>query len=254
MALSFRTWALLMVTAAYASACTPTAGSSSGTSGPQGDAGTTAATPPSPLSCSAIFTCAAACPDTDEACSDKCLAQGSPAAQSAANAVATCFTDHGCQDAECFKANCPSELQACVDSAKSGTSVPLTGAAPTGSVPSEMIGKWAARDVIWEFFADGTAKRLTEGKVGGCRSQRLESGSAVAAGATLTVYFTTTKVTICDAPGNSSNYQPNSEAFTWRAGKTTDGHPTLFLQETKCRYDDPKAAEFYCGTAFDKID
>lgn len=233
-------------------ACSSTNAASS-SSGTTSDGGTTP-TGAVPLTCAGVFDCAAPCGETDKACEDKCLSQGSSAAQTAVNAVAKCFTDNGCADADCFKEKCPTELQACIDSAKSGTSEPLTGTPPAGSVPSEMVGKWAAREIIWEFFADGTAKRLTSGKVGGCKSDRLESGTATVSGSNLTVYFTSTKVTVCDAPGNSSNYQPNSVAFTWRSGKTTDGAPTLFIQEVKCPYDDPKAAEFYCGTAFDKID
>lgn len=229
-----------------------TSNSASSSSGSTGDAGTGAK--PATLTCAGIFDCAQACGENNEACDNNCLSQGSPAAQTAVNAVAKCFTDNSCADADCFKEKCPNELQACVDSAKAGTSEPITGDPPAGNVPSEMVGKWAAREVLWEFSANGAANRLTKGKVGGCTSQRLETGTATVSGNTVTVYFTSSKVTVCDSPGNSSNYQPNSEGFTWRSGKTTDGAPTLFLQEQKCRYDDPKAAEFYCGTAFDKID
>ena len=208
-----------------------------------------AAAPGSALSCSGIIACGAACADNDTPCADACIAKGSPAAQEAVTNVVTCVTDNSCQDSACFETQCPTQIEACVASGNSGGEA-LTGSAPTGSVPADLVGRWHSYDDFYEFFADGTVARVTEGKVGSCKSSRLEKGTAVTEGTSLTVYFTSSVFTICDRPGNS-DYAPNSKGFTYSVGPSNVG-VKLVLTETKCRYSDPAAAAMYCTVGYDK--
>lgn len=220
----------------------------SGDGGAGGDGGTTAA-PGSALTCSAIIECGSKCGDTDEACADACLAKGSPAAREAVTNIVTCVNDNACTDAACFEAKCPKQLEACVASGKTGGDA-LSGAAPTGNVPADLVGKWHSYDDFYEFMADGTVARVTEGKIGSCKSSRLEKGTAVAQGASLTLYFTSSVYTVCDKPGSSA-YTPNSQGFTYTVGPSNVGMK-LVLTETMCRYSDPAAAAQYCATPYDK--
>lgn len=220
-----------------------------GDGGAGGDGGTTTATPGSVLTCSGIIECGSKCADTDEACADACISKGSPAAKEAVTNIVKCVTDNACEDSACFEAKCPKELEACVTSGKpSGEAI--SGAAPTGNVPADLVGRWHSYDDFYEFMADGTVARLTEGKVGSCKSSRLEKGTAVAQGNSLTVYFTSSVYTVCDKPGSKA-YTPNSQGFTFTVGPSNVGIK-LVLTETMCRYSDPAAAAMYCATPYDR--
>ena len=201
------------------------------------------------LSCAGIIDCGSKCADTDTACSDACVAKGSPEAKDAVDKVVACVNANACADAQCFQTNCPAELEACIAAGSSGGEA-LSGTAPTGSVPGDLVGKWHSYDDFYEFRADGTVSRVTESKVGSCKSTRLENGTAVTSGTTLTLYFTSSAVEICNKPG-SSEYTPNSQAFTYSVAPSNVG-TKLVLTEQKCRYSDPAAAAQYCTTGYDK--
>lgn len=243
----------IFTTAAVALLSVISVGCSSSNSGasPSGggaDGGVTAA-PGSALTCSAIIDCGSKCADNDEACANACVAKGSPVARDAVNAIVTCGTDNACQDSACYETKCPKQLETCIASG-AAPGAPISGAAPTGNVPADLVGRWHSYDDFYEFMADGTVARLTSGKVGGCKTSRLEKGTAVAQGSSLTVYFTSSVYTVCDKPGSSA-YTPNSVGFTFTVGPSNVGIK-LVLTETNCRYTDPAAASQYCATAYDK--
>lgn len=221
-----------------------------GDGGAGGDGGTTPA-PGSVLTCSGIIECGSKCADTDDACSDACLAKGSPAANEAVTNIVKCVNDNACEDAACFEAKCPKQLEACVASGKTGGAA-LNGTAPAGNVPADLVGRWHSYDDFYEFMADGTVARVTEGKIGSCKSSRLEKGTAVAQGTTLTVYLTSAVTTICDKPGTgSTTYVANSKGFTYTVAPSNTG-TKLVLTETQCRYSDPSLASQYCSVGYDK--
>ena len=238
----------LSLACAFAFGC-----SSSSGSGPVAGGGATsdagAAASGSALNCAGLIECGASCAEEDAACSDACLAKGSPTAKAAVDKVVGCVNDNACTDSDCIQANCAAEIDACV-APPSGSGEPLTGATPAGSVPTDLVGKWHSRDDFYEFMADGTVARVTEGKVGGCKSSRLEKGTAVTEGANLTVYFTSSVFTLCDKPGNSA-YTPKSEGFTYLVEPSTVGIRLVLASKT-CSYTDPAAARFYCSTSYDK--
>lgn len=232
------------------------AGCSSSTSGASpsgtgGDGGTTTAGG-ALLTCSGIIECGSKCADNDTACSNACIAKGSPAAKEAVNAVVTCFTDNACQDSACFQTKCPKQIEACVASGNGGGEA-ISGAAPMGNVPADLVGRWHSYDDFYEFSADGTVARVTEGKIGSCKSSRLEKGTAVAQGNTLTIYLTSSVTTICDKPGTgSTNYVANSKGFTYTVGPSNVGTKLVLTETTTCHYADPNLASQYCVVAYDK--
>jgi hypothetical protein len=65
--------------------------------------------------CGQIIQCLNACNDGDTACANNCRAKGSPAAQSAFNALLSCAQQ--CQDDACLETRCGAQLQACLGSA-----------------------------------------------------------------------------------------------------------------------------------------
>jgi hypothetical protein len=214
------------------------------------DGGASGASGARALSCSAIFDCAGACAD-DQACQDKCLAQGSPASQDAANGVVKCASDNACTDSDCLKTSCETELQACATST-SASGETFDGQAPMGNVPPELVGKWHSSDEVYEFRADGTASYYTQSKTSGCLTTSLENGTAVVNGESLTIYFTSRVQKVCDTQGSGA-YTPKSVPFTFRIDPATETlKPILRLKELNCRYSDPAAADMYCRVGYDK--
>jgi hypothetical protein len=205
---------------------------------------------PKALTCSGILACAEKCA-SDKACEDRCLAQGSPAAQESVNGLVTCADRNACLDATCFQTNCSAELTACVASS-SASGEAFTGTAPTGNVPADLVGRWHSSDAVYEFRADGTASFYTEVKTSGCSTTSLENGTAVVDGTSLTIYFTSRAYKVCNTKG-SEPYTPKTVPFTFSVETaTTTGKPILRLQELNCRYSDPAAADMYCKTGYDK--
>jgi hypothetical protein len=235
----------------FAFACSST--STGAGAGPDGgaataDGGGAGATKAS--SCSGILQCASTCND-DATCENACLAAGSPAAQDSVNGLVKCASDNSCQDSTCFEENCGTELQACIASS-GGAGDTLTGSAPAGSVPADLVGRWIADDVVFEFFADGTASFYTEVKTGSCKTTSLEKGTAVVDGTSLTLYLTSRVYKVCDTPGTQT-YTPKSVPYTYRVDPATpELKPILRLKELNCRYSDPAAAEMYCSVGYDK--
>jgi hypothetical protein len=219
-------------------------GGASATDGGAGAAG------PRALTCSGILDCAGKCAD-DKTCEDACLAQGSPAAQESVNGLVACAEKNSCQDSACFQENCGSELQACVASS-SATGETLTGSAPTGNVPADLVGRWIGDDNVFEFSADGTVTFYTEVKTGSCKTTSLEKGTAVAEGTNLTLYFTSRVYKVCDTPGTQP-YTAKSVPYVFRVDPATATlMPILHLKEVNCRYSDPAAAEMFCSVGYDK--
>ena len=86
------------------------------------------------LSCAEVLACLQAC--TDLACSQGCIAQGTPEAQPLAQAVMSCYLTYcyGSSDPNCITTNCGSQIQACVNGAArdGGVGVGDAGVPSTG--------------------------------------------------------------------------------------------------------------------------
>jgi hypothetical protein len=117
-------------------------------------------------------------------------------------------------------------------------------------VPADLVGKWYSYGVLWEFTADGVASRSTSVSTGGCSSTSLEKGTAVVAGSTLTVYFTSGIFHICGGP-STDPYKPTTEIFTYRV-ETLDVGVVLRLAQQNCSYTDQANIDFYCTNGYDK--
>lgn len=235
---------------AFACSSTTTGGGASPDGGAAAADGGGAATAANASSCSTILKCASTCND-DAACENACLSAGSPAAQDSVNGLVKCASDNACQDSTCFEANCATELQACI-ATSSGSGDTLTGSAPAGTVPADLVGRWIGDDNVYEFFADGTASFYTELKTGSCKTTSLEKGTAVVDGTSLTLYLTSRVYKVCDTPGTQP-YTPKSVPYTYRVDPATATlKPILRLKELNCRYSDPAAADMYCSVGYDK--
>lgn len=63
------------------------------------------------LSCADAFLCAADC--RTDACVESCMDDATPSARRQMIALATCYEEAGCEDAECIRESCPDEADAC---------------------------------------------------------------------------------------------------------------------------------------------
>jgi len=100
-----------------------------------------------------------------------------------------------------------------------------------GSVPAELIGRWGGLDDSFEFRADGTVGHSVsiESKI--CSTKVLENGTAVAAGSTLTLYFTTGAIDLC---GTVDPYQPRVDTFNYVLETDDPSHPVPRLESVPC--------------------
>lgn len=153
---SMATFSSVMAAMAFAvgasSGCTAqqqATGSDAGASAADGGAASTGTT------CLEILKCIGDCPDSDAKCPDTCAEKGTPDGQSTLLALATCVDKEKCTTGPCVTEKCADSLKACVDSSnlKPAETPPLVGDAPPGSVPTDLVGEWAAT-------TDGNGGRL----------------------------------------------------------------------------------------------
>jgi hypothetical protein len=226
--------------------------SATSAAGPDGGAPPDGAGPndASALTCAGILECAGICGEEDEPCQQSCIAKGTPDAKTAVDAIVACITQFSCEDESCFRQNCSQELTDCVTPV---AGEPLSDAAPTGSVPGELVGKWYSHGELWEFRADGSLTHGGTVDTSGCSTGSLESGTAVASDGTLTVYFTEGGVSVCGG-SSSETYTPNTKTFTYRLSTySIDGvdRQKLSLTDVACVQRNG-GDDFYCIDGFDK--
>jgi hypothetical protein len=204
----------------------------------------------SALTCIGILECASTCGDDNTPCEDACVAKGTPDAKTGIDAIVACIDKFSCNDETCFQENCSTELATCV---KPAAGAPLTGDAPAGNVPGDLVGKWYSHGELWEFRADGSVTHGGTVNTSGCSTGNLESGTAVASGDTLTVYFTEGGVSICGGD-SSETYAPNTKTLTYKISTyhVDSGDRTkLSLTDVAC-VDAHNGDDFYCINGFDK--
>jgi hypothetical protein len=240
--------ACILLTACTSSSPSSTAGDG-GASG-DGSGGTAGPVGAGALSCGAIFDCISKCAPNDSACVNACLADGTSDAQTAVNNVASCYQAHSCADSTCLQTNCAAEMQACLATAAGGTGQPLTGAAPTGNIPADLVGEWIGSETLYDFKADGTVARSSSVTDSSCVTQSDEDGTAVASGSTVTMYFTTGIFKICGTT-STDPYKPVTDTFTYRIDSTDVGL-ALRLTQQNCSYTAQSDIDFYCTNGFDK--
>jgi hypothetical protein len=241
--------ASLLLLTACSSSSTSNNASDGGAAGGDGG-GTAGAVGAGALTCGAIFDCISKCAADDSTCVNTCFAAGTPDAQTAVNNVATCYQNHSCADSTCLQTNCTTEMQACVATAAGGAGQPLTGAAPTGNIPQELVGEWIGSETLYDFKADGTVARSSNVTDSSCQTSSVEDGTAVASGTTLTMYFTTGIFKICGTT-STDPYKPVTDTFTYRIDNTDVG-TALRLAQQNCSYTDQSDIDFYCTNGFDK--
>lgn len=239
---------------------TNNANNASGTDGGT-DTGTGTGTTPAPgtggINCLAILDCASSCEAAG--CEDACVARGSKEGQDAANALAKCFVDNACEDAECIKTKCPTELEACTSQpAQAGKPV---DSVPTGSAPSELVGKWhffyapTANVDDFTFASDGTAKRYIElayKGIGSCTNTLLSdgTGTVVVSGSTLT-YYETSGTVVTNSCGNEQTRNVDQKAyqFSW----SIDGSGNLVLVDQNTQFCAENPNDPVCTKTYEKL-
>lgn len=202
----------------------------------------------SALTCTGILECASKCADGDQPCEDACVAKGSPDAKAAVEDIVTCSTQNSCADEACFKANCSKELAACV---KPPTGQPLTGELPPGNVPSDLVGQWYSFGELWDFKADGSVIHGANVKTSGCNTSSNESGTAVASGEALSVYFKSGGVSLCGG-SQMDPYAPNVTEFTYKISEGVNGPGSKLSLTDKTCLAKPGGSDFYCTNGFDR--
>jgi hypothetical protein len=227
--------------------CSSTTSSSSGATA---DGGASNGSVESALTCIGILECASTCGDDNTPCEDACIGKGTPDAKTDIDAIVACIDKFTCEDEVCFRENCSSELATCV---KPAAGKPLTGDAPAGNVPGDLVGKWYSHGELWEFRADGSVTHGGTVDTSGCSTGNLESGTAVANEGTLTIYFTEGGVSICGGD-SSETYAPNTKNLTYRLSTySIDGvdRAKLSLTDVDC-VEKHNGDDFYCINGFDK--
>jgi hypothetical protein len=214
--------------------CTVQEASPKGTDGGTGSA-TTA--PPPGTSCLQVLQCIVNCADTDTACPDACNDKGTPEAKGNVEALAKCIDTEKCQDGDCTKAKCATEIDACIaSSAPKSNGEKLSGTAPPGSVPTDLVGTWAgARDGITErliFNADGTGSWTSSNasQESACFNyvKTVREGTVVITDTTITVYATSVvqQEQRCSPPTIDTQQPAVTEKIDWHRA---DGNPNQIL-------------------------
>jgi hypothetical protein len=119
------------------------------------------------------------------------------------------------------------------------------GAAPKGSVPSDLVGTWQSFGELYEFLADGTTTRVVKVKLSGCETELFERGTAVVTGNDLQVSYVTQAIKYCGSTEKPQPYEPKTVAFTYAIESTNVG-PSLKLTAVPC------ASPGYCTRGFDR--
>ncbi len=274
MVLVMSTRGLLLVVGLLAlSGCTASAtnnaqpsSSSGGTTGGDAGAGAGAAGTP-PLTCLGILQCVQKNSCSTDACIDSCMKQGSSAAQKQLTDLATCNQNAGCTDSTCLQTNCKPQLDACVAGSKpADTGTSLSGNAPPGSVPADMVGTWTAGDAFnlsdekeFVFGADGSGQfvEVYNGTLSQCASGLVEKyiGSAVIDESASTIKIYASKVqeitNTCGAPVTTDK-PAKTLSFTYQPGDNGDG---IMITDADCaaKYpDDQASANLYCRYTYRK--
>jgi hypothetical protein len=171
-------WGMAMMVLAVACSDNATGAGPDGSTPPAGDGGTGGNG--AGITCTAIVNCITQCADSDTECPDACAAKGTPDAQTAVTALATCLDKNACKDETCLKTNCGPEADACFSPAAADTPPPPPGGTPTqGSIAQDIQGEWASYGEFWAFTADGTFAHIIKLESGTSWS---ESGIAVTSG------------------------------------------------------------------------
>lgn len=205
---------------------TPDGGSSSGSTSAQ-------------LSCLGVLTCVGDCP-TDasaDACAQACLDRTAPSSQQVTQSFATCLTDKKCQDANCIKTQCGTELDACLaDDASKQQGPPPSGPAPAptaNSIPADLVGIWAAGSTSYEFDADGSTIQVFSSQAGTTCTYGTgltSSGVTTIVDGTTLVYHRSTGTIVTTSCGSTSSKPMAPADLTYRyALGTSDGAPELTL-------------------------
>lgn len=157
------------------------------------------------------------------------------------NAFAQCLSDNACADADCITSKCKTELDACLaDVPGQGTSTtdPPTGATPTGSVPSTLVGTWSSvglsSGTVWTFEADGTTTTAfdLETGMGSCTYKTaLTTSGVTTATADTYVYHRTsgTQVLKNCTSTKTSAMSPADLTYHYTLGTYDDGTPKLTI-------------------------
>lgn len=193
------------------------------------------------LSCLGVVRCVGNCPDdaNANACADGCLAQTRPSSQTVTNGFATCLETEKCADAECIKARCGSELDACIaDDAKDQDGTPLTPV--SGSLPAELVGIWSSVGLSsgesFQFDADGktTQTFTTNSSLAGCSSGVGVTSNGVTSGTADTlIYHRETGsqvITNCGSTSSSKPLEPKDLTYRYEVGIAESGDRQLTLR------------------------
>ncbi len=223
----------------------------SGPSGGQGadassDGGGSAATVDT--SCTGILTCVGDCPDSDDTCPDACYAVGDSDAQDQFVALLDCMDTNQCSDVPCIQSMCANELVACVSPSSPSGGSPVTGPAPQGDIPAELVGHWVrpSADEVFEltFGADGSASHANykESTLASCTiavMSEWSTGSVVAQGDELTVTLEegVTNVTWVGGCGSDYTNPAPGTVLHYRYALDTGDQPGLWLTDLDCQGD-----------------
>jgi hypothetical protein len=200
-------------------------------------------------SCLQILQAAIQCPD--DACADLALANGTPEGQTNVIALATCIQAQACEDSACIETSCGAELNTCVDSSGPITGgTPLTGTAPNGSVPADLVGNWSgARDGITytvSFNADGSGSMMSAitWQQYACLSFKTttRTGNFVVqepgnnAYGLMTLYATDVQTASreCVPPEVRTNEGARKEEFLWSRPDDLTDTRTIFIVDMEC--------------------
>lgn len=189
------------------------------------------------LTCLGVLKCAGECPDSNaDACVLDCLDRTAPSSEQVTNAFATCLDQKQCQDAECIKAECGDELDACLaDDASAQEGAPPSEPAPapvSGSIPADLVGVWAAGTSSYQFEADGSTTQVFSSQAG----EYCTYGTAIASSGVTTVEGDTltyhrvegTLATTSCGTTSSKPMAPADVVYRYALG-TRDGAPELSL-------------------------
>lgn len=195
---------------------------------------------PSHLSCLGVLQCAGACPDESvDACVEACLDATSDSSQPVTAALIQCIADNQCVEAACIRAACESQLSECVadDASAAAQGEPSSGTAPTGSVPSDLVGLWSqvglTSGMSFEFAADGETTQAYSNETNyGCdlKTQLSSSGVTTVSGDSL-VYHRLQGTLLTKSCGTiqSKTVEPADIAYRYSLGSFDDGEAKLSL-------------------------
>jgi hypothetical protein len=231
--------AVVMLLFVGAAACTATENATPA----GGDGGTTPPARAPDLNCLQIISCAVECPEGDEACIDACAAKGTPDGVAKVEAFAQCIDEQQCTDSACAEEKCADSIEACVTSSKaSSTGTPLTGDAPPGSVPSDLVGSWiGARDGITQhmvFEADGSgsweSSQTTQQSACASFTSTLRTGNVVITDTQITFYATKVVEAVqrCAPPSEETDQPATTETLQWHRPDNGDPNTMLVIDGT----------------------